>query len=397
MNRVAIVVQRCHEDVVGGSETLAWHYAQLLSNSYEVDVLTTTAIDTSVWANTLPAGTETKDSVRILRFPVTIGRSVYWSLLHKRLMEELGPFAPTRSQEVPQLPWSIALQEDLIRHQGPYSAPLLRYINEHWRDYRALLFITYLYPTTYFGLQQIPAGHALFAPTLHDELPAYLPVYKYSAHHAREVVWLTAAEARVGQKLWGDLPGRVVSMAIDTQLREARWTPAPYILYSGRVDPNKGCRQLFDYFLRYKQMRPSSLRLVITGKDDIPVPVREDIEFRGFVTPEEKFQLMAGAKLFVNPSPNESFSIVTLEAMAQGAPALVSSVSSVLADHIKDSGAGRVFSDFESFADALDEICSNDETRARLGQLGRDYVLSRYQPETIRKSLISAIEQNPRL
>jgi glycosyltransferase involved in cell wall biosynthesis len=228
-------------------------------------------------------------------------------------------------------------------------------------------------------------------------LPAYLPVYKYSAHHAREVVWLTAAEARVGQKLWGDLPGRVVSMAIDTQLREARWTPAPYILYSGRVDPNKGCRQLFDYFLRYKQMRPSSLRLVITGKDDIPVPVREDIEFRGFVTPEEKFQLMAGAKLFVNPSPNESFSIVTLEAMAQGAPALVSSVSSVLADHIKDSGAGRVFSDFESFAHALDQICSNDETRARLGQLGRDYVLSRYQPETIRKSLISAIEQNPRL
>jgi glycosyltransferase involved in cell wall biosynthesis len=144
-------------------------------------------------------------------------------------------------------------------------------------------------------------------------------------------------------------------------------------------------------------MRPSSLRLVITGKDDIPVPVREDIEFRGFVTPEEKFQLMAGAKLFVNPSPNESFSIVTLEAMAQGAPALVSSVSSVLADHIKDSGAGRVFSDFESFAHALDQICSNDETRARLGQLGRDYVLSRYQPETIRKSLISAIEQNPRL
>ena len=397
MNRVAIVVQRCHEDVVGGSETLAWHYAQLLSHAYEVDVLTTTAIDTSVWANTLPAGTELKDSVNILRFPVTIGRGVYWSLLHKRLLEELGPFAPTRTQEVPQLPWSIALQEDLIRHQGPYSAPLLRYINEHWHDYRALIFITYLYPTTYFGLQQIPAGRALFAPTLHDELPAYLPAYKYSAQHARELVWLTAAEARVGQKLWGNLRGRVVSMAIDTQLREPRWMPAPYILYSGRVDPNKGCRQLFDYFIRYKQMRPSSLRLVITGKDDIPVPVRDDIEFRGFVTAEEKFRLMAGARLFVNPSPNESFSIVTLEAMAQGAPALVSSVSTVLADHIKDSGAGRVFSDYESFAHALDQICSTDETRARMGQLGRDYVLSRYQPETIRNALISAIEENPRV
>ena len=396
MSRVAIIVQRCHEDVVGGSETLAWHYAQLLSNSYQVDVLTTTAIDTSVWANLLPAGTETKDGVRLVRFPVTIGRSDYWSRLHKRLLEEFGPFAPTRTQEVPQLPWSIALQEDLIRHQGPYSGPLLRYLNEHWCDYRALIFVTYLYPTTYFGLQQVPAGRALFAPTLHDELPAYLPAYKYSARHARELVWLTAAEQRVGEKLWGDLPGRVVSMAIDTELREPQWMPTPYILYSGRVDPNKGCQQLFDYFIRFKRMKPSNLRLVITGKDDVPVPAHPDIDFRGFVTAEEKFRLMAGAQLFVNPSPNESFSIVTLEAMAQRAPTLVSSASSVLADHIHESGGGRVFSDFRSFANALDELCANDDTRPKLGQLGRDYVLSRYQPEIVRNSLIAAIEQNPR-
>jgi len=209
-------------------------------------------------------------------------------------------------------------------------------------------------------------------------------------------VWLTAAEQRVGEKLWGDLPGRVVSMAIDTELREPQWMPTPYILYSGRVDPNKGCEQLFDYFIRFKRMKPSNLRLVITGKDDVPIPAHPDIDFRGFVTAEEKFRLMAGAQLFVNPSPNESFSIVTLEAMAQRAPTLVSSASSVLADHIHESGGGRVFSDFRSFANALDELCANDDTRPKLGQLGRDYVLSRYQPEIVRKSLITAIEDNPR-
>jgi len=395
MSKVAIIVQRCHEDVVGGSETLAWHYAQLLSTSYEVDVLTTAAVDTAVWANTLPEGAENKNGVRIVRFPVTIGRSPYWSLLHKRLLDELGPFAPTRTQEVPTLSWSISLQEDLIRHQGPYSGPLLSYINEKWRDYRALLFITYLYPTTYFGLQQVPPGRALFAPTLHDELPAYLPAYKYSAHHARELVWLTAAEQRVGQKLWGELPGRVVAMAIDTELREPQWMPTPYILYSGRVDPNKGCNQLFDYFIRFKKMKPSNLRLVITGIDDIPVPVHEDIEFRGFVSAEEKSRLMAGAKLFVNPSPNESFSIVTLEAMAQKTPVLVSHASTVLADHIKDSAAGRVYTDYRSFSDALIELSANEDLRTTMGQRGRDYVLSRYQPDIVRNSLIAAIESVP--
>ena len=159
MSRVAIVVQRCHQDIVGGSETLAWHYAQLLSDTYQVDVLTTTAIETSEWANTLPAGTETRDGVRIVRFPVTIGRSRYWVKLHDRLIEEFGILVPTKNEEVPQPDWTVAQQEDLIRHQGPYSEPLLHYLNENWRDYRAVIFITYLYPTTYFGLQQIGRAH----------------------------------------------------------------------------------------------------------------------------------------------------------------------------------------------------------------------------------------------
>jgi glycosyltransferase involved in cell wall biosynthesis len=395
MSRVGIVVQRCHEDIVGGSETLAWHYAELLSGTYQVDLLTTTAIDTSAWANTLPEGTQTKDGVRIVRFPVTIGRSAYWSGLHRRLLEEFGPVAPTRNHEVPQLHWSIALQEDFIRHQGPYSEPLLRYLNENWRDYRALLFITYLYPTTYFGLQQVPAGRALFAPTLHDELPAYLPVYKYAARRVRELVWLTEAEQRVGQKLWGDLPGRVVAMAIETKPREPQWVPVPYLLYSGRVDPNKGCVQLFDYFLTFKKTHSSPLRLIITGKDDIPVPHHEDIEYRGFVSAEEKFRLMSGAMLFVSPSPNESFSIVTLEAMAQNTPVLANGVSTVLAGHIKDSGAGRVYNDYQTFANALNELSANEELLRTMGQRGREYVLSRYQTETIRKSLIAAIESVP--
>jgi glycosyltransferase involved in cell wall biosynthesis len=392
MSRVAVIVQRCHEDIVGGSETLAWHYAQLLSDTYQVDVLTTTAVETSQWANTLPAGQETKEDVRIVRFPVTIGRSGYWSNLHRRLVEEFGPIVPTRNDDVPQLGWSIALQEDFIRHQGPYSEPLLRYINENWRDYRALIFITYLYPTTYFGLQQVPAGRALFAPTLHDELPAYLPAYKYAARRAREVVWLTAAEQRVGRKLWGDLPGRVVAMAIETEVREPQWASEPYLLYSGRVDPNKGCVQLFDYFITFKKTHPSPLRLLITGKDDIPVPKHEDIEFRGFVSAEEKFRLMSGAMLFVSPSPNESFSIVTLEAMAQNTPVLANEASTVLADHIKDSGAGRVYHDYQTFAHALNELSTNEALLTNLGQRGRDYVLSRYQTERIRESLVALVE-----
>jgi glycosyltransferase involved in cell wall biosynthesis len=392
MNKVAIVVQRSHPDIAGGSEALARHYATLLHDKYQVEVLTTTAFDTSEWANTLPAGPETKDGVTTIRFPVTIGRSHYWSGLHRRLLEALQPFAPTKDSSVPQIGWTIALQEEFIRHQGPYSAPLMQFIREHWRDYRSMIFITYLYPTTYFGLQQLPAGRALFSPTLHDEIPAYLPVYKDAAHRAGELIWLTAAESRVGQKLWGDLKGRIVAMAIESELREPRWAPAPYLLYCGRVDPNKGCKELFEYFITYKKARPGNLRLIITGIDDMPVPAHPEIEFRGFVSAEEKFALMAGATVFVQPSPNESFSIVILEAMAQLTPVLANSASGVLADHVKDSGAGRAYDDYPSFARALDELTASEETRKRMGERGREYVLAKYQTENVREKLIEAVE-----
>ncbi|HEX8143165.1 MAG TPA: glycosyltransferase [Pyrinomonadaceae bacterium] len=396
MSRVAIVVQRCHEEIVGGSESLAWQYATLLREAYEVDVLTTTALDTTYWINALPEGLERRDGVAIRRFKVTTGRSnPYWGKLHHRLTESFNTFAVGRRRSANlncNLRWSIPLQEEFILHQGPHSEPLLHFLKERWRDYRAVIFVTYLYPTTYFGLQQIPPRQALLAPTLHDEQPAYLSAFKHAAERARAMIWLTEAERRVGLKLWGELPGSVVAMSIDTQLHRPARSPSPYLLYCGRIDPNKGCPELFKHFIKYKAYHPSKLKLVLTGKDDLDIPDHADIEFRGFVSNEEKFRLMAGASLYVMPSPNESFSIVTLEAMAQRTPVLASGTSEVLFDHVRKSGAGMIYRDYEGFAAALGELLADKDKRAEMGAKGREYVLSNYQPERVRAALIEAVE-----
>jgi glycosyltransferase involved in cell wall biosynthesis/predicted O-methyltransferase YrrM len=395
MNKVAIIVQRYHQDVVGGSESLAWHYATLLSDAYEVDLLTTTAVDISDWANVLPEGSTKKDGVNIIRFPVTVGRSAYWGKLHRRLQAGFNRLNPGRSRNPDnpfQLQWTIPLQEEFILNQGPYSEPLMQFIENHWSGYRSLIFVTYLYPTSYFGLLRVPPGQALFAPTLHCEQTAYLSAYKHAAHRARALLWLTDAEQRVGQKLWGQLPGRIVAMGIDTTRREPPPASTRYLLYCGRVDPNKGFPELFEYFERFNRTFPGKLRLVITGKDDMKMPDRPDIEFRGFVSNEEKFSLMAGATIYISPSPNESFSIVTLEAMAQSTPVLANGGSEVLIDHVTASGAGRIYVDYESFAASLGEMLSEDEELSRMGEAGREYVLARYQASHIRKALIEAVE-----
>src|SRR5262245_42661062 len=131
MNKVAIVVQRCHESVVGGSEALAWHYATLLKDVYDVDILTTRAINILDWANTLPEGVEMRDGIAIHRFTVTIGRTVSWSLLMRKLDRDFERFLKREEdtgKRSRRLPWSIALQEEFIRTQGPYSEPLMQYL-----------------------------------------------------------------------------------------------------------------------------------------------------------------------------------------------------------------------------------------------------------------------------
>lgn len=399
MKRVAVIVQRHHESVVGGSEALAWQYASLLKDDYEAELLTTTAIDISEWANVLPEGTELKDGVRVRRFAVSIGRTPYWGKLHDRLVLDYRPLDAQGRKQFSKVKinryqrWSPAFQEEFIRTQGPYSASLLEFLKERWADYRAIIFVTYLYPTTYFGLLQVPTGSALLVPTLHNEAPAYFSVYRHAAHRAHSIIWLTEAEQRLGEDLWGPLPGRVVSMSVDTKLRSPARAPAPYLLYCGRIDPNKGCREMFDYFIRYKKDFPSELRLVLAGKDDIPVPSHPEIEFRGFVSDEEKFQLMAGANLFIMPSPNESFSIVTMEAMAQRAPVLANGSSDVLTDHIQHSGAGRTYSDYRSFAQGLNDMLSSGAELSAMGELGRKYAVSRYTKEDVRNSLLEAVEE----
>jgi glycosyltransferase involved in cell wall biosynthesis len=55
-------------------------------------------------------------------------------------------------------------------------------------------------------------------------------------------------------------------MTIDIQLYSPAKTKEPYILYSGRIDESKGCKQLFDFFIRFKQENSLNLRLILTGK-----------------------------------------------------------------------------------------------------------------------------------
>lgn len=385
MKKLAIVVQRCHEKIVGGSEAEAWYYADLLKKSYEVHILTTTAIDFERWENVLDEGNEIIQGIYIKRFKVSQGRADYWEEIHRRLLKE---FDSTKRL----IEWPTPLQEEFIYKQGPYSNDLMNFLSEKSWQYKAVVFLTYLYPTTYFGMFNVPQHKILFVPTLHDEPPAYLSVYKYMARKSRVILWNTESEYHFGKSLWGELPGCVIGMGVETKKLPAADLNFPYILYCGRIDINKGCIQMVDYFSKYKKDCPSNLHLILSGDNKIKIKSSRDIIFKGSVSKGEKFKLMSGASIFIMPSPKESFSIVTLEAMAQETPILASSGSEVVVDHIKRSGGGLLYHDYNSFKKGIDYLLENKSEADEMGERGREYVMKNYDARNIFTKLKSQIE-----
>jgi len=390
--RVAIVVQRCHEKLVGGAEAHAWQYATLLAEDYAVDVLTSTAMDYIRWDNDLPAGVEQRDGVTIRRFRVEHGRKPYFGRLHRRVLDRFEATAGAPDQD--RYGWPEALEEEFIRSQGPVCPDLYDHLRQHGEDYAAVIFLTYLYPTTFDGVRAMPHRRWGLVPTLHDEPPAYLRAVGQMARNVPRILWNTQAERHLGGRLWNRDSGNLVAMTVATEPAPPAREATPYLLYCGRIDINKGCDHLLQWFAAYKAARPASpLRLLLTGHNIMQVQDDADVSVLGFVEEDRKFALMAGAVAFVQPSPYESLSIVALEAMAQGTPNIVNGRCEILADHVARSGAGFVYHDQAAFDAALDAAMALDATeRTRQANLARRYVLDNYSRDQVRARLIAEVE-----
>ena len=95
--------------------------------------------------------------------------------------------------------------------------------------------------------------------------------------------------------------------------------------------------------------------------------------------------------MFCQPSVNESFSIVLLEAWMAGTPALVHAACGVTRRHCADSGGGLWFRVYPEFEEALLLLLDKPELRAAMGAAGRAYVRREYAWENIDRRLFAAL------
>ena len=383
--KVAFVVQRVGTEVAGGAERLCLQIAQQMSRYWQVEILTTCARDYMEWQNYYPPGIEQIGETIARRFPVDHPRDVTsFNRLSTALRER-------------QAGSTLEEQEEWMRAQGPISTPLLDYIRTHSDDYDIFIFFGYLYATTYFGLPLV-GRKAYLAPLAHDEWPIYFSMFDSMFAMPRAFIFNTQAERDfLGVRFPGlAMAGDIIAVGVERgknicpeQFRLDYNITGPFILYLGRVDESKGCRELLSYFRQAKQTTTIPHKLVLIGEEVMEIEFHDDIISLGIVAEQDKWNALGACDWFVMPSQFESLSIAILEAWLSERPVLVNGRCAVLQHQCQHSNAGLWYNDYSEWIAAITGLA--DAEKQQLGRQGRQFVEQFYSWSRVERAYLDFI------
>jgi glycosyltransferase involved in cell wall biosynthesis len=126
-----------------------------------------------------------------------------------------------------------------------------------------------------------------------------------------------------------------------------------FFLYLGRVDINKGVKELTEWFLDGHGVQSGrdasgSYTLALAGTPVMKVPLHPAVHLLGEVDESQKNWLVGNCVALILPSLYESLSLSALEAWAHGKAVVARRGSKVMERHIQDSGGGLLFDDADS-------------------------------------------------
>ena len=296
-----------------------------------------------------------------------------------------------------------SLQDEIrwLRSEGPTSPALVRRLRRTASAYDYLLFFSYRYYHAYHGIRAA-SPQAVLVPTAERDPALGLSLFGPVFRGVRALMYNSPEERALIQSVSAnhDVPGVVVGVGSEIpargsarRFRSRTGIRGRLVLYVGRIDKNKGCEELFDFFQRYAAHVSDQLRLVLVGSALVDVPSHPRIHHLGFVSDEEKFDAMAAADLLVMPSFLESLSMVTLEAWAMRLPVLVNGACDVLRGQVVRASGGLYYTSHAEFSEALNVIETHPDLRAGLAANGRAYFDRHYTWETIERKYLSMLER----
>jgi len=213
-------------------------------------------------------------------------------------------------------------------------------------------------PLTYCGMTRTPV-----VTTIHGfSSPQILPVYK---KYNSRAFYVAISEADKHPDL---TYAATIHHGIDLRQFTFRREPGDYLLFFGRIHPDKGAGECIDV------ARQTGMKLIMAGivqdrdyfRDEVEPHIDGDrVIYAGSAGPRERDELLGNAYALLHPIKfNEPFGLSVVEAMACGTPVIAirrGSMPEVIADGI----TGILTDDATQMVQAVQKIASIDRSACR--------------------------------
>ena len=386
--KVAIVVQRYGADINGGAEQHARYVAEHLATHVQVEVLTTCAHQDYIsWKNELPEGRDVVHGIPVHRFPVSVERNpVEFAKWSNKVFNQTHSLRD-------ELAWLDA--------EGPTSPALIDHIRSHEADYDFFIFFSFRYHHSFHGARAVPSK-AILVPTAERDGALGLGIFPPVFRGIRAFMYNSFEERALIQGVSNNqsVPGVVVGIGSEIpersnpgRFRQKFDIRDRFAIYVGRIDENKGCVELFEFFEHYSAGLVDGMHLVLVGTPHVPIPQHPRIHHVGFLQDQDKYDAMAAAELLIMPSYLESLSMVALEAWAMGKPVLANAKCDVLQGQCLRSNGGLFYENFHEFTETLRAIDTTSSLQSALGRNGRSFFERHYAWPVIEKKYVDMLQQ----
>ncbi len=280
---------------------------------------------------------------------------------------------------------------DIIHNQtpGPVALAILRYAR---RNKVALVSTDHAYPDNLTQQVKLPE---LAKKPINAAMNAYFVSFLRRSDYATVPTEQVLTDCIPKSKLFFRVPIEALSNGIDL----SRFAPGrvnkeiyarydinpdkPTILYIGRVDPEKSLDILMKAFIKVVKKVPEA-QLVIVGDGTMrpklekmaeDAGIRESVVFTGRVIGNDLPQLYRTGDVFAITSKTETQSIVLLEAMATGLPAVAVKAGAVPElVHNGENGYLCEADDVDGVAKGLTKILEDDELRAEMSKKSQEMI-----------------------
>lgn len=388
--KIGVVVPLYKKDAVGGAENHAGDLARaFLDAGHDATILATRTDSMLIWNNNLPDGVEEIDGLPVERFPIEKTDATY----HHALSHDINVRGELSYHEYTE--W----MRTNIR-----SKALEKKISET-KEFDAFFFIPYLYGTTFWGSQMAPEKSFLI-PCYHDEPPAYTKVIRQNALWMAGLFLNTHAEARLASASLSIANSNisVVGEGIDVDIsgnsarfRKKYAVTGDFVLYVGRLQKEKNVEELIAFHRAFVEKTGRSCGLVLAGQGDVKVTEEPGVKIKhiGFIPEQDKIDAYVACTAFCLPSTKESFSIVMMEAWAQGRPVIAHGDCNVSREHLFTCQGGLLYHGEKGYADALLKIIDDPVWAKNAGRKGRSYARKNFTWEKVIERLMAALVAIP--